>query len=71
MLAIRTIVNECADVLGGSFSAEHGIGRESIDELRTRTDQTGHQSMQRLKRAFDPHGIRNPGCVLSEQDQVS
>ncbi|MGF9567533.1 FAD-binding oxidoreductase [Neorhizobium sp. JUb45] len=71
VVAIRTIVNDCADALGGSFSAEHGIGRKLIDELRKRTDQAGFQSMQRLKDAFDPQGIMNPGCVLGEQDQVS
>jgi FAD/FMN-containing dehydrogenase len=71
VIAIRTIVNDCADALGGSFSAEHGIGRKLIDELRKRTDQAGYQSMHRLKDAFDPRGIMNPGCVLGEQDQVS
>ncbi|MGI2034027.1 FAD-binding oxidoreductase [Rhizobium panacihumi] len=70
-LAIRTIVNDCADALGGSFSAEHGIGRKLIDDLRARTDQAGFQSMQRLKDAFDPHGIMNPGCVLGEREKIS
>ncbi|MDP9840411.1 FAD/FMN-containing dehydrogenase [Neorhizobium huautlense] len=71
VVAVRTIVNGCADALGGSFTAEHGIGRKLVDELRTRTDQAGYQSMQRLKDAFDPHGIMNPGCVLREREKVS
>lgn len=70
-LSVRKIVNDCADALGGSFSAEHGVGRKLVDELRRRTDQAGYQSMQRLKEAFDPYGIMNPGCVLGGQDRVS
>lgn len=70
-LAVRTIVNDCADAFGGSFSAEHGIGRRLVTELRSRTDQAGYQSMQRLKAAFDPHGIMNPGCVLDGRNQAN
>jgi FAD/FMN-containing dehydrogenase len=64
-MAVRTIVNDCADAWGGSFSAEHGIGRKLVDELALRTDTAGFQSMQTLKKAFDPRGIMNPGCLLS------
>ncbi len=71
VVAIRTIVNDCADALGGSFSAEHGIGRKLVDELRERIDEAGYRSLERLKRAFDPQGIMNPGCVLGGPDQVS
>nr|WP_235937922.1 FAD-binding oxidoreductase [Endobacterium cereale] len=70
-VAVRTIMNDCADALGGSFTAEHGIGRKLADELRTRSDEAGYQSMQRLKKVFDPHGTMNPGCVLREHDQLS
>ncbi len=68
VVAVRTVVNDCADALGGSFSAEHGVGRRLIEELRARAGHVGYQAMQRLKDAFDPYGIMNPGCVLSCQD---
>jgi FAD/FMN-containing dehydrogenase len=64
-LAVRTIVNDCADTFGGSFSAEHGIGRKLVDELALRTDPAALMSMQKLKNAFDPGGIMNPGCLVS------
>jgi FAD/FMN-containing dehydrogenase len=66
-LAVRTIVNDCADTFGGSFSAEHGIGRKLVDELSLRTDPAALMSMQKLKKAFDPAGIMNPGCLLSRE----
>ena len=51
--------------LGGSFSAEHGIGRLKVDELARRADPVELAIMRDLKRALDPHGIMNPGKVLA------
>ena len=64
-LAVRRLVNDCAQALGGSFSAEHGIGRKLVAELAERTDAAGFQLMRRLKAALDPSGIMNPGCLFS------
>ena len=50
--------------LGGSFSAEHGIGRLKVDELERRTDPVEIDLMRTLKRALDPKGIMKPGKVL-------
>ncbi len=50
--------------LGGSFSAEHGIGRLKVEELERRTDPVELELMRTLKRALDPKGIMNPGKVL-------
>lgn len=50
--------------LGGSFSAEHGIGRFKVAELERRTDPVELALMRELKRALDPKGIMNPGKVL-------
>jgi FAD/FMN-containing dehydrogenase len=63
-LAVRRIVNDCAQALGGSFSAEHGIGRKLTAELAERTDPAGLLLMRMLKAAIDPSGIMNPGCLL-------
>ncbi|MBB3595058.1 FAD/FMN-containing dehydrogenase [Rhizobium sp. BK529] len=64
VLAVRRIVNDCAQAHGGSFSAEHGIGRKLTAELIERTDPAALLLMRRLKAAIDPHGIMNPGCLL-------
>jgi FAD/FMN-containing dehydrogenase len=48
----------------GSFSAEHGIGQLKVFELERYTNPVEFELMQRLKHAFDPNGIMNPGKVL-------
>ena len=50
--------------LGGSFSAEHGIGTEKIAALEAWVGEPGIALMRRVKAAFDPAGILNPGKVL-------
>ncbi len=50
--------------LGGSFSAEHGIGRLRAAQLRLRTDPAEFEIMRGLKRLLDPQGILNPGKVI-------
>ena len=49
----------------GSFSAEHGIGRLKVDDLRHWADPVRLGVMGRIKAALDPQGIMNPGAVLS------
>jgi FAD/FMN-containing dehydrogenase len=50
--------------LGGSFSAEHGIGRLRAGQLARRADPVELDVMHAMKRALDPKGILNPGKVL-------
>jgi FAD/FMN-containing dehydrogenase len=50
--------------LGGSISAEHGIGRMKRDELATVKSAVEIDLMRRIKSAFDPNGILNPGKLL-------
>jgi len=50
--------------LGGTFSAEHGVGRVKIAELERYASPVELELMHAVKRAFDPHGIMNPGKVL-------
>lgn len=51
--------------LGGSISAEHGIGRLKRAALAARKSPLELELMARLKAAFDPAGILNPGAVLA------
>ena len=50
--------------LGGSISAEHGIGRLKAAEFARRADPVELAVMHGLKRTLDPKGILNPGKVL-------
>lgn len=50
--------------LGGSFSAEHGIGLEKRDSLEHWTGETGLRLMRAVKAVLDPRGILNPGKVI-------
>ncbi|MGH6661997.1 MAG: FAD-binding oxidoreductase [Rhodospirillales bacterium] len=61
---INHIVHDIAARLGGSFSAEHGIGKLKRDELRRYRSAEELALMRTLKCALDPRGIMNPGKVL-------
>ncbi|WP_347311440.1 FAD-binding oxidoreductase [Defluviimonas sp. SAOS-178_SWC] len=50
--------------LGGSFSAEHGIGLSKLSSMRRRKDKVALDMMRALKAAFDPKGILNPGKTV-------
>ncbi|MGY8963148.1 MAG: FAD-binding oxidoreductase [Rhodospirillales bacterium] len=50
--------------LGGSVSAEHGIGTEKLDYLSWSRTDAEVEVMRALKRMLDPKGILNPGKVL-------
>jgi len=52
------------DSLGGSISAEHGLGQLKREEIRQHKDAVELELMQALKRAIDPRGLMNPGKVL-------
>ena len=54
--------------LGGAISGEHGIGLAKKDHLRELTDPVKLDLMRRIKAAFDPHGILNPGTIFDSED---
>ncbi len=62
--AISDCVHAAASALGGSFSAEHGVGQLKRDLLARYTDPVALDLMRTLKRALDPDGLMNPGKVL-------
>ena len=59
----RTIFDIVAEY-GGSFSAEHGVGRLKVADLERYADAGKITAMRRVKSALDPRGIMNPGAVL-------
>ncbi len=62
---INTRIHDLLGALGGTISAEHGIGRLKRDELARRHDPVALALMRRLKQALDPLGLMNPGRVLA------
>ena len=50
---------------GGSFSAEHGVGRLKARDLAEWGDPVRLAAMRAIKQALDPAGIMNPGAVLA------
>ena len=62
--AVNAIVYDAVDALGGSISAEHGIGVLKRDELAGRKSPVALNMMRAIKQALDPHNIMNPGRVL-------
>ena len=61
---IMDTVNAVVRDLGGSFSAEHGIGRLKTDMMEDWRGGAELSVMQRIKAALDPAGLMNPGKVL-------
>jgi len=62
---INAIVHGIVLAAGGSISAEHGIGQLKRDELAHIRSPIEMELMRRIKQAFDPAGIMNPGKVVS------
>jgi FAD/FMN-containing dehydrogenase len=62
--AVNAVVFEIVLRMGGSISAEHGIGVLKRDELPEVKDKVAIEMMRAIKAAFDPLGIMNPGKVL-------
>ena len=54
-----------AVTMGGSFSAEHGVGILKAPYLAEYKSPVALQMMKTVKQALDPHGIMNPGKILS------
>lgn len=61
---LNEIVHGIAVSLGGSFSAEHGIGYLKTAELERLTGTVELELMRRIKAAVDPHNLMNPDKVL-------
>ena len=60
----ETLVNEIAVSLGGSFSAEHGIGQSKRHAMQAHKDPIALDVMRELKAALDPKDLMNPGKVF-------
>jgi D-lactate dehydrogenase (cytochrome) len=61
---VNKVVFDIVLKMGGSISAEHGIGVLKRDELPDVKDKTAIELMRQFKAVLDPNGILNPGKVL-------
>ncbi|MEM6683659.1 MAG: FAD-binding oxidoreductase [Pseudomonadota bacterium] len=61
---LTKIVYAITAELGGSISAEHGIGQSKRDALKTVKPRETMDAMRVVKQALDPKGIMNPGKIL-------
>jgi FAD/FMN-containing dehydrogenase len=59
--ALHHAVHDITVSLGGSISAEHGIGVAKRQEIRRYKSPVEIGLMQKIKQALDPKGIMNPG----------
>nr|NNM91626.1 FAD-binding protein [Bacilli bacterium] len=52
--------------LGGTVTGEHGVGIAKAKYLDLKIGEAGMELMKRVKAAFDPHGIMNPGKMFAK-----
>ncbi len=64
----RSALDEIA-ALGLPVSHHHGVGRDHIEGFEARIGIQGVEALLGLKRALDPAGIMNPGCLFRESDR--
>ena len=63
---IKDMVDATAISLGGTFSAEHGVGLTKKPAMARHKNPAALSAMRAIKQALDPKGIMNPGKVLPE-----
>ena len=69
--AINRAVEEEAIALGGSFSAEHGVGISKLPAMARHKDKVALDVMRSVKTALDPKNILNPGKVIPSAADAS
>ncbi|MCG8506552.1 MAG: FAD-binding oxidoreductase [Sphingomonadales bacterium] len=61
---LNRVIHDIVVGLGGSISAEHGIGRAKRDEFLRLKDPVAVAMMRAVKSALDPQGLMNPGKLI-------
>ena len=59
----EAILDACLDA-GGSLTGEHGVGMDKVCSMPRMFSERDLRVFERLRRAFDPAGICNPGKVI-------
>ena len=61
---VNRLIHDLVTNMGGSISAEHGIGSFKLQELAHYAEAQKVNLMRTLKEAIDPRGIMNPGKII-------
>jgi glycolate oxidase len=69
MKAGMEILQLCVE-MGGTISGEHGVGLEKIDAMRLVFSEADIRSQVRVKQAFDPKNLANPGKMFPLPEEV-
>ena len=64
---LQQAVHRLTHELGGSVSAEHGVGRLKVNDIEVFGDPVKLHLMRQIKDTLDPQAILNPGAVLPEK----
>ena len=64
--AVLSAVEDEVQALGGSFSAEHGVGLSKLPSMARRKDPVALAVMRSVKAALDPGNLMNPGKVIPQ-----
>ena len=63
-LSAKALLYKAVKELGGSISAEHGVGLEKKSYLENTIDNESIKYMKLIKKTFDPKNILNPGKIF-------
>lgn len=55
--------------LGGTITGEHGVGMAKMNYLHLKVGEGGIELMRRIKEAFDPNNIMNPGKIFANSER--
>ena len=65
LMDAKSEIYSMAISLGGTISAEHGVGIEKLSYIDKIIDAPSIEHMKRIKKVFDPKGILNPGKIFN------
>jgi glycolate oxidase len=69
MKAGMDILRLCVEA-GGTISGEHGVGLEKIDAMRLICGEAEIRGQLKVKRAFDPKNLANPGKMFPRLEEA-
>jgi D-lactate dehydrogenase len=67
---MQEVCSMVVNTYGGALKAEHGTGRNMAPFVEMEWGATAYALMKRIKRAFDPHNLINPGVLINDNPAV-